>query len=103
MRSWVRDARSTEWLHDGNRRKAKNGEGQNENRQHGHLDVIGLDFLAEVLWSPANHQPCDENRKDDKHHDAVEASAHSAENNFPYHDIDQRDHAAKRRKRIVLA
>jgi len=82
VRPWVRDTQSAKGFNDSNGRETKDGERQNKNRQHGHLDVIRFNFLAQVLWSPANHQPCDEDRKDDEYHDAVEASAHSPENNF---------------------
>src|SRR6202521_886986 len=52
----VRDAGSAKGFNHGKRGEAENGERQNENREHGHLDVIRFDLLPQALGGPAHHQ-----------------------------------------------
>ena len=56
--------------------------GKNEQCQHRHLHVVGLDFFAEIFRRASDHQAGDENREHDKHEHPVEAGADSANNDF---------------------
>src|ERR1700676_1220878 len=102
MRPRIRNARRSKRLDDGERGEAKDGERQNQNRQHGHLDVVRFDFLAQIFWSATYHQPSDEHREDYEDDNSVQARTHAAKNHFSQHDIDQWHHASEWRKRIML-
>src|SRR6202011_3694804 len=64
---------------------------------------VRLDFLAEIFWSSANHEPGDEHCKDYKNNHAVQSRAHAPKYHFTEHDIDQWDHAAQWRKGVMHA
>ena len=103
MRAGIGNARGAKFRHDRNRGKHKDRERRDEHRKHGHLNVESLDFLAQVLRRPSNHQTSDEYREDDKDEDSVQPRANSAKNNFAEHDVYQRHHAAQWRVGIVHA
>ena len=46
---------------------------KDQDDEHRHLHVVGLDLLAEVLRRAADHQAGDEHRQDDEDEDAVHA------------------------------
>jgi len=91
------------WLDHRDGRKNQYCARQNKHGQHGHLDVISFDLLAEVLRSSPNHQTGNENRQHDENKNAVKSRTDSPENNFTEHDIDQRNHSTQRRERVMHA
>ena len=80
----------------GNRRPAEIHQRQDQDGEHGHLDLLGLDLLADILGRAAHHQAGDEDRDDDEQQHAVEAGADAADDDLAKLDVDQRDHAAER-------
>ena len=84
-----------------NRGEAEHGERQAQDGEYGHLDLLGLDLLAEIFGCAANHQAGDEDGDDDEHQDAVETCADAADDDFAELHVDERDHAAKCRERAV--
>ena len=74
---------------------------ENEQRQHRHLHVVGLDFLAEIFRRAADHQTGDEDREHDEDEHSVESGADAAENDFAELDVEQRNETAERGERIV--
>ena len=74
---------------------------QHQDGEHGHLDFLGLDFLADIFRRPADHEPGDEDRDDDEQQHAVHAGADAADNDLAELDVDQRDHATERGERVV--
>src|SRR5580658_2503555 len=103
VRTGIGNGRSAEGRDDGDAGKHEYDHAKDQHRQHGHLHVVGFDFLAEILRRAANHQARDENGDDDEDDNSVHTRADSAEDHFTDHDVDQRDHAAERRKRVVHA
>ena len=75
--------------------------GENEQRQHRHLHVVGLDFLAEIFRRAADHQTGDEDREHDEDEHSVESRADAAENDFAELNVEQRHKSAERGERIV--
>ena len=74
---------------------------KNEQRQHRHLHVVGLDFLAEIFRRAADHQTRDEDGEHDEDEHSVESGADAAENDFAKLDVKQRHETAERGERIV--
>src|SRR5262252_1455896 len=74
---------------------------QDEDGEHGHLDLLGLDLLADVLGRAADHQAGDEDRDDDEQQHAVHAGADAADDDLDKLHVDQRDHATERGEGIV--
>src|SRR5262245_47202575 len=74
---------------------------QNEDGEHRHLHLLGLDLLADIFGRAAHHQPGDEDRENDEQQHAVHAGADTAHNDLAELDVDQRDHAAERSEGIV--
>src|SRR4029077_16573893 len=103
MRPRVRNPRGAERLDHRNSRETQDRKRQNKYREHRHLDVVRLDFLAEIFWSSANHEPGDEHCKDYKNNHAVQSRAHAPKYHFTEHDIDEWDHAAQWRKGVMHA
>ena len=62
----------------------------------GHLHLVHLDLLAQVLGRSPHHEPGDEDGDDGEDKDAVEARPHAAEDHLAQLDEHQRDHAAQR-------
>jgi hypothetical protein len=67
---------------DGDGGEAEDDEREDEQVEHGHLDVVGFDFLAEVLGGSTDHEAGDEDGDDDEDQHAVEAGADAAEDDF---------------------
>src|SRR5580704_10611886 len=97
----IRDTRRSVRLDDGYGREAQDCKRQDEYCQHGHLDVVRLDFLAQILRGTADHQAGDKYREDYKDEHSVQPSAHATENNFPEHHVDERNHTAEGCERMV--
>ena len=70
-------------------REAENRKAEDQQRQHRHLDFVGLNLLAQVFRCPAHHQPGDEYGQHDKHQHSVKPGAHSAENDFAQLNIEE--------------
>ena len=81
--------------------EARISNGENEQRQHRHLHVVGLDFLAEIFRRAADHQPGDEDREHDKDQHAVKSGADAAEDDFAELNVEQRNETAERREGIM--
>ncbi len=60
-------------------------------------------FLPRYSGVRPTIRPAINTESNNKDQDAVHARAHAAKNHFAQHDVDQRDHAAERSKRIVHA
>ncbi len=82
-------------------REAEHHERQAEDGEHRHLDLLGLDLLAEVFRRAPDHQAGDEDREDDEDEHAVEARAHAADDDLAELHVDERDHAAERGEAVV--
>ena len=74
---------------------------KDEHVEHGHLDVVGFDLLAEILGRAADHQSGDEDGQHDEDEHAVESGADAAEDDLAQLDVEQRNHAAERREGVV--
>ena len=70
-------------------------------RQHGHLDFLGLDLLADIFRRSPNRQTGDEDREDDEQQHAVHAGTDAAYDDLSELDVDQRNHSAKCGEEIV--
>ena len=70
---------------------------QDQDREHRHLDLLGLDLLAQVLRRAADHEPGDEHGDDDYEQHAVETGADAAVDDLAELDHDHGDHPAERR------
>src|SRR4051812_16995527 len=101
MWTWIEDSRSAEVLHNRYASERQDHQREDECDEHRHLHVVRLDFFPEILRSASDHQASDENSKHHVDQNAVHAGAYAAEDDLAEHDVDQRDHAAERRKRIV--
>ncbi len=75
--------------------------GENEQDEHAHLDLEGLDLLAEVFGRASHHQTSNEDGDDDEHQHAVEAGPNPAEDDFTQLDIEERNQSPQGRERIV--
>ena len=78
------------------RRPAKDHQRQDQDGEHGHLDFLGLDLLADIFGRAADHQAGDEDRQDDEQQHAVQAGADAADDDLAELNVDERDHAAER-------
>ena len=85
----------------GHRRPAEHHQRHGQDGEHGHLDFLGLDLLADIFRRAADHQSGDEDRHDDEQQHAVEAGADAANDDLAELDVDQRDHAAERGERVM--
>ena len=74
---------------------------QDQDGEHRHLDLLGLDLLADIFRRAADHQAGDEDREDDEQQHAVDAGADAADDDLAELDVDQRDHAAERGEGVV--
>src|SRR6266498_2060494 len=81
--------------------KAQDADRQDQQGQHGHLDVVGLDFLAEILGGASDHQPRDEHRQHYEDQHAVKPRPDASENDFPELNVEQRNEAAEGCERVV--
>ena len=70
------------FAHDRPRGERENIDGQNEQRQHRHLHVVGLDFFAEIFRRASDHQAGDEDGEHDKDEHPVKSGADTAEDDF---------------------
>ena len=84
-----------------NRGPAEIHQRQDQDGEHRHLDFLRLDFLADVFRRTTDHQAGDENRENDEQQHAVHARADAADDDLAELDVDQRDHAAERRKGVM--
>src|SRR2546430_961349 len=87
--------------HHGNRGPTEIHQRQDQNGEHRHLHLFGLDLLTDVFGRAADHQAGDEDRDDDEQQHAVHAGADPADDNLAELHVDQRDHAAERGEGIV--
>src|SRR5581483_2284207 len=62
---------------------------------------VGLDLLAQIFGSSADHQSRDKHGEHDIDEHSVEAGADAAEDDFAEHDVDERNHAAEGHEGIV--
>ena len=74
---------------------------RNQEHERGHLHLVGLDLLAEVLGRAADHQPGDEHGDDGEHQHAVQAAADAAEDDLAQLHQPHRHQPAERRERVV--
>ncbi len=81
--------------------EAQDRQRQDQDAQHGHLDLLRLQLLAEVLRRAPDHQAGDEHRHDDEQQHAVEAGADAAEDDLAQHDVDHRHHAGERHEAVM--
>ena len=101
MRPGIAETGETRRQHGGERGEAEDRERQDQDGQHRHLDLLGLDLLAEIFRRAPDHQPGDEHRDDGEEQHAVKAGADAAEDDLAQHDIDHRDHAAQRHEAVM--
>src|SRR6185437_784865 len=95
--------------HRGHRRRQHHGDHgpaqihqrQHQDRQHRHLDLAGLDLLADIFRRAADHQARHEDRQHHEQQHAIEAGADAADDDLAELHVDQRDHAAERRKTVM--
>ena len=73
VRARIRHARHPEREHHRRSREAEHPERQHQDGQHGHLDLLRLDLLAEIFRRAADHETGDEHGDDDHQQHAVEA------------------------------
>ena len=88
--------------HARDRREAEDAGAEDERDEHRHLDLEGLDLLAEVLRRPADHQAGDEHgedRADDEH--PVHPGADAARRDLAELDVEQRDEPGDRLGAVV--
>ena len=78
------------------RRPTKHHQGQAQDGEHRHLDLLGLELLAEILRRAPDHEAGHEHGDDHEDQHAVETRAHAADDDLAELDVDQRDHAAER-------
>ena len=86
----------------GERGEAEDAGAEDEGDEHRHLDLEGLDLLAEVLRRPADHQAGDEHRQDgadDEH--AVHARTDAAGRDLAELHVEQRDETGDRLEAVV--
>ena len=69
--------------------------------QRGHLHLVGLDLLAQVLGRAADHQPGHEHGDDRERQHAVEPGADAAVDHLAELHQPHRDQPAERRERVV--
>ncbi len=74
---------------------------QDQDGEHGHLDLPCLDLLADIFRRAADHEASDENRDHHEQQHAVEAGADAADDDFPELHVDQRNHAAECCKAVM--
>ena len=98
MRPGIGDRRHREWQHGGDRGQAKIHQRQDQDGEHGHLDLLRLDLLADIFGRAADHQTGDEHGEDDEEQHAVDAGADAANDDLAELDIDERYHPAERRE-----
>src|SRR6266566_9272327 len=77
----------------------EHGDGQDLQRRVLHLG--GPDLLADVLRSPPDHQPSDEDGHDGEDEDAVQAGADPAGGDLAERDVEQGDPATQRGERVM--
>src|SRR5262249_50697914 len=92
-----------EWKHNRYTREDENKERSGQHGEQRHLHFLLLDFLADVLRRPADHQPGDEDAEDGVKEHSVETSADAAEDDLVGLHIEERDEAAKGRVTVVHA
>ncbi len=86
-----------------NSRECKDNEGEDKCIEHGHLHVVGLNLLAQILRCSTDHQAGNEHRQNNKNQHPVHACANAAKDHLTEHDVDQRDHAAEGSEAVVHA
>ena len=81
---------------DGRQRgEAKDGERQDEHREHGELHLARLDLLAEEFRRAPDHQAGNKDRENAEDHEAIETRADAAGQDFAELDEEHRHHAAQ--------
>ena len=101
VRALIAEARQRRGQHRGDGGEAEDGDRQDQQGQHGQLDLARLDLLAQKLRRAADHQTGDEHRQHGEHQQPVETRADAARQDLAKLDQEQRNHAAERRQRIV--
>ena len=85
----------------GDRGADEHDERRDQDDERGHLHLVGLDLLAEVLRRAADHQAGDEHGDDREDEHAVEPRADAAEDHLAELHQQHRHQAAERRERVV--
>ena len=101
MRAGVVEAAERGRQNAGQRGEAQDRERDHQDGEDRHLDVLGLDLLAEILGRTADHQPGDEHCQHGEQQDAVEAGADAAEDDLAELDVEQRHQPAERRVAVM--
>src|SRR5579859_1185120 len=86
---------------DGDRGPAQDHQGQDQDGEHGHLDLACLDLLADIFRCTADHQAGDKDRQHHEQQHAVHAGADAANDDLTELNIDQRNHAAERGEAVM--
>ena len=95
VRAGIRDAGEARLDHHGNRGEDEDRQRHAQNREHRHLDLFGLQFLAEVFGRAPDHQPGDKQRDDREQQNPIKARTHAADDDLAEQHVDQRHHAAQ--------
>ena len=66
----------------------QDAESGRDERNHGHFDFLLLDFLADVLRCPADHQSGDEDGQYGVEQEAVEPRAYASKDDFAGFDVE---------------
>src|SRR5580658_8442476 len=85
----------------GQRGKAKHGQRQDQDAEHGHLDLLRFQFLAQIFRRAADHQSGDEHGDDHEQQHSIKAGADASEDDFAQHDVDHWDHAGDRQQAVM--
>ena len=83
------------------RGEAEDRQRQDQDGEHRHLDLLGLDLLAEIFRRAPDHQAGDEHGDDDEQQHAVEAGADAAEDDLAELHVEHRHQPAERREAVV--
>src|SRR5262245_11187138 len=101
VRARVGAAREPGRHHRADRRADQHDQRRQQDDERGHLHLVGLDLLAEILRGAAHHEPGHEDRDDGEDQHAVEARADAAVDHLAELDHEQGHEAAERHEGIV--
>src|SRR4030088_1808789 len=82
VRAGIGHRRHRRRQHHGHRGPAEIHQRQHQDREHRHLDLAGLDLLADIFRGTADHQPGDEDRQHHEQQHAVKPGADAADDNL---------------------
>jgi hypothetical protein len=83
--------------------EAEGAEGHRQDGEGAHLDVEGVDLLAQVFGRPPDHQAGDEDGEDDEDQHAVEAGSDAAEYHLAEMHVEERYQPAEWGEGVVHA